>query len=342
MSIGTGQKPERAGATPQAGGGRTAPQAAGGKAAPPAGGNAAGQAGGGNAAGQVAGRTASQVQLPDTPSLYPAGLERIEVELLLEALHRHYGYDFRSYAYASLKRRLWKYAEAEGVTTISGLQDRVLHDPSAMERLLMSLSVNVTAMFRDPGFYRAFREKVVPLLRTYPFVRIWHAGCATGEEVYSMAILLQEEGLYDRTRIYATDINEVLLQKAREGIFPLDKMQEYTRNYQRAGGTHSFSGYYTAAYDGALFSPALRRNVVFAQHNLVTDRSFSEFNVILCRNVMIYFDRELQSRVHRLFYESLPVYGILALGSKESLRFSAVEDHYEELSEREKIYRKVS
>lgn len=325
MSIETGQKPERAGAVPQAGGARIAPPAAGGKAA------------------QVpSGRTAPQVQLPDTPSLYPAGLERIEIELLLEALHRHYGYDFRSYAYASLKRRLWKYAEAEGVTTISGLQDRVLHDPSAMERLLMSLSVNVTAMFRDPGFYRAFREKVVPLLRTYPFVRIWHAGCATGEEVYSMAILLQEEGLYDRTRIYATDINEVLLQKAREGIFPLEKMQEYTRNYQRAGGTHSFSGYYTAAYDGALFSPALRRNVVFAQHNLVTDRSFSEFNVILCRNVMIYFDRELQSRVHRLFYESLPVYGILALGSKESLRFSAVEAHYEELSEREKIYRKVS
>lgn len=325
MSMETGQKRERAGAAAQAGG-STGPQPAVGRPDP-------------QAAGE---RSGAQVQLPDTPSLYPAGLERIEIELLLEALHRHYGYDFRSYAYASLKRRLWKYAEAEGVTTISALQDRVLHDPAAMERLLMSLSVNVTAMFRDPGFYRAFRETVVPLLRTYPFVRIWHAGCATGEEVYSMAILLQEEGLYDRTRIYATDINEVLLQKAREGIFPLDKMQEYTRNYLSAGGTHSFSGYYTAAYDGALFSPALRRNVVFAQHNLVTDRSFSEFNVILCRNVMIYFDRELQSRVHQLFYDSLPVYGILALGSKESLRFSPVEDHYEELSEREKIYRKVS
>ena len=335
MSIETGEKTERASAASQDAGSRAVPQAAGAKPAPPV---ASGRA----APHDVGRKTASQVQLPDTPSLYPAGLERIEIELLLEALHRHYGYDFRSYAYASLKRRLWKYAEAEGVTTISGLQDRVLHDATAMERLLMSLSVNVTAMFRDPGFYRAFREKVIPLLRTYPFVRIWHAGCATGEEVYSMAILLQEEGLYDRTRIYATDINEVLLHKAREGIFPLDKMQEYTRNYLRAGGTHSFSGYYTAAYDGALFSPALRRNVVFAQHNLVTDRSFSEFNVILCRNVMIYFDRELQSRVHQLFYESLPVYGILALGSKESLRFSPVEDHYEELSEREKIYRKVS
>jgi chemotaxis protein methyltransferase CheR len=289
----------------------------------------------------TAGGQGQRVNLADTPPLYSSGLERIEIELLLEGIHRQYGYDFRSYAYASLKRRLWKYAEGEGVTTISGLQDRVLHDAGAMERLLMSLSVNVTSMFRDPGFYRAFRETVVPLLRTYPFVRIWHAGCATGEEVYSMAILLQEEGLYDRARIYATDINDVLLQHARAGIFPLDKMQEYTRNYQRAGGIHSFSGYYTAAYDGALFSPSLRRHIVFAQHNLVTDRSFSEFNVILCRNVMIYFNRELQNRVHQLFFDSLPVYGVLALGSKESLRFSTVEDSYEELDSREKIYRKV-
>jgi chemotaxis protein methyltransferase CheR len=292
--------------------------------------------------GSIAGQHGGRVDLPDTPPLYPPALERLEIELLLEGVHRHYGYDFRSYAYASLKRRLWKYIEGENLSTISGLQERVLHDTSAMERLLMSLSVNVTSMFRDPGFYRAFREQVVPLLRTYPFVRIWHAGCATGEEVYSMAILLQEEGLYDRARIYATDINDVLLQKARDGIFPLEKMQEYTQNYLRAGGTDSFSGYYTAAYDGALFAPSLRRNIVFAQHNLVTDRSFSEFNVILCRNVLIYFDRNLQNRVHQLFYDSLPMYGVLCLGSKESLRFSAVEDCYEELSVREKIYRKVS
>jgi chemotaxis protein methyltransferase CheR len=292
--------------------------------------------------GEAARRQPRQQTLADTPAQYPAALERIEIELLMEAVHRHYGYDFRSYAYASLKRRLWKYIVEEGLSTISGLQQRVLHDPGAMERLLMSLSVNVTSMFRDPGFYRAFREKVVPLLRTYPFVRIWHAGCATGEEVYSMAILLQEEELYDRARIYATDINESLLHTARTGIFPLEKMQEYTHNYLQAGGARSFSQYYTAAYDGALFSPALRRNVVFAQHNLVTDRSFSEFNVILCRNVMIYFDRELQNRVHQLFYDSLPTYGVLVLGSKESLRFSTVEDRYEELSAREKIYRKVS
>jgi chemotaxis protein methyltransferase CheR len=282
-----------------------------------------------------------RVPLPDAPAAYPPELERLEVELLLEGIFRHHGFDFRSYAYASLKRRLWKHMQAHGVSTISGLQQRVLHDRAAMDELLMDLSVSVTSMFRDPGFYAAFREQVVPLLRTYPFVRIWHAGCATGEEVYSMAILLQEEGLYERARLYATDINETLLHRARTGIYPLEKMQEFTQNYLRAGGTRSFSEYYTAAYDGALFTPALTRNVVFAQHNLVTDRSFSEFNVILCRNVMIYFDRALQARVHRLFYDSLPMYGVLALGSKESLRFSPVEDSYEELNAREKIFRKV-
>jgi chemotaxis protein methyltransferase CheR len=225
------------------------------------------------------------------------------------------------------------------VPTISELQNLVLHDPAAMERLLFDLSVTVSAMFRDPGFYRVFRQKVVPLLRTYPFIRLWHAGCS---EVYSMAILLEEEGLYDRARIYATDINEVVLSRAREGIYPLDRMQEYTQNYLKAGGTRSFSEYYTAKYDSALFSPALRRNVVFSQHNLVTDRSFAEFNVILCRNVMIYFDRELQERVHKLFYESLPVYGILALGNKESLRLSTYEANYEAVDVREKVYRRVS
>jgi chemotaxis protein methyltransferase CheR len=199
----------------------------------------------------------------------------------------------------------------------------------------------VTAMFRDPGFYRAFRDIAIPLLRTWPFIRIWHAGCSTGEEVYSMAILLSEEGLYERSRIYATDINDVVLQQAKAGIFPLNRMQEYTENYIRAGGKQSFSEYYTAKYDGALFSPSLTRNVVFSQHNLVTDRSFSEFNVIFCRNVLIYFDRELQDRVHALFYESLSMFGVLALGSKETLRFSKYEPCYEKLHAREKMYRKV-
>src|SRR3982751_7042023 len=221
---------------------------------------------------------------PDRQDFKP-DLERIEIELLLEGIFRQYGFDFRAYAYASIRRRLWKRIEEDGLSTISALQERVLHHPEMMEKLLLDLSINVTAMYRDPGFYVTFREHVVPLLRTYPFIRIWHAGCSTGEEVYSMAILLREEGLYDRARIYATDINEVVLQRAKEGIFPLERMQEYTDNYIKAGGTRSFSEYYTAMYDGALFSPALLKNVVFSQHNLVTDRSFSEFNAILCRNV---------------------------------------------------------
>ncbi|HEY0671402.1 MAG TPA: protein-glutamate O-methyltransferase CheR [Longimicrobiales bacterium] len=279
--------------------------------------------------------------LADTPATYARDLERIEVDLLLEGIYRHYGFDFRSYAFSSLKRRLWKRITAEGLHSVSELQDRVLHDPTMMEKLLLDLSINVSAMYRDPTFYKAFREKVVPVLRTYPFVRLWHAGCSTGEEVYSMAILLEEEGLYERSRIYATDINEVVLHTAKNGIYPVDKMQEYTQNYLRAGGTRSFSDYYIAKYDAAIFSSALTRNVVFSQHNLVTDRSFAEFNVILCRNVMIYFDRKLQDRVHRLFYESLVPLGFLGLGSKESLRFSHYEDCYEEIDARDKIYRRV-
>ena len=274
-------------------------------------------------------------------SPYDPELERVEIELLLEGIYRHYGFDFRSYAYASVRRRLWKRIEAEGLATVSALQARVLHEPQLMERLLLDLSINVTAMFRDPAFYKAFRDHVIPILRTYPFIRIWHAGCATGEEVYSMAILLQEEGLYNRCRIYATDINEVVLQKAKEGIFPLDRMQEYTENYIAAGGKRAFSDYYLAKYGGAIFDDSLTRNVVFSLHNLVTDRSFSEFNVILCRNVLIYFDKNLQARVHGLFYDSLAMFGVLALGSKESLRFSEYEDRYDQLNGPEKIYRKA-
>jgi chemotaxis protein methyltransferase CheR len=268
-------------------------------------------------------------------------LERIEIELLLEGIFRHYGFDFRAYAYASIRRRLWKRIEEEGLPSISALQERVLHEPEMMEKLLLDLSINVTAMFRDPSFYVTFREQVVPLLRTYPFIRVWHAGCSTGEEVYSMAIVLREEGLYDRSRIYATDINEVVLQRAKAGIFPLDRMQEYTDNYIRAGGKKSFSEYYTAKYGGALFDQSLTKNVVFSQHNLVTDRSFSEFNVILCRNVLIYFDKTLQSKVHSLFYDSLAIFGVLVLGSKETLRFMAYEDSYEQIAAPEKIFRKV-
>jgi chemotaxis protein methyltransferase CheR len=267
-------------------------------------------------------------------------LEALEIELLLEAMHRHYGYDFRSYAPSSLRRRLRKRLEAEHLTTFSALQDRILHDSNAMEGLLRDMSVNVTGMFRDPTFFLAFRQRVVPILRTYPFVRIWHAGCATGEEVHAMAILLEEEGLLERTRLYATDMNAEALEKARAGIFPIARMREYTASYQQAGGTRSFSDYYTASYGAALFHQRLRDKVLFAQHNLATDTSFSEFNVILCRNVLIYFDRSLKERTLGLFKESLSPLGFLCLGRRESLRFTVVETDFEELDAKERIFRR--
>jgi chemotaxis protein methyltransferase CheR len=270
-----------------------------------------------------------------------SALERMEIELLLEAVYRHYGHDFRSYAFSSLRRRLKKRLDGEGLPTYSALQARVLHDGEAMDRLLRDMSVSVTGMFRDPSFFLVLREKVVPILRTYPFVRIWHAGCATGEEVYALAVLLEEEGLYDRARIYATDISSDALEKAKAGIFPLARMREYTQNYLQAGGTRSFSEYYTASYEAALFDKPLRRNVLFAQHNLATDTSFSEFNLILCRNVMIYFDRSLKDRVFKLFEASLGSFGLLCLGRRESLRFTSAEHDYEEFDARERIYRRT-
>ena len=272
----------------------------------------------------------------------PRDLERVEIDLLLEGVYRHYGFDFRGYARGSIKRRLTRRMWGEGVKTISALQERILHDPAAMERLLLDLSINVTSMFRDPGFFKSVREKVIPLLRTYPFIRIWNAGCSTGEETYSLAILLKEEGLYDRTRIYATDINDIVLEKARSGAFPLDRMRDYTENYIKAGGSRAFSEYYTARDKQAHFSSALGENVVFAQHNLVSDRSFNDFHMIVCRNVLIYFDRELQSQVHGLFYKSLVNFGVLALGAKESVRFNPYETSYQELDADEKIFKKVS
>ena len=271
-----------------------------------------------------------------------AELEVLELELLLEAVFRRYGFDFREYAPASLKRRVWRSMNAEGLATVTQLQDRLLHDPACMERLLLDLSINVTAMFRDPSFYVAFRRHVVPTLRTYPFTRIWCAGCSTGEEVYSLAILLKEEGVYDRTRIYATDINEQVVEAARAGVFPLDKMQLYTQNYIKGGGTREFSEYYVAAYDGARFSRSLTENIVFAQHNLVSDHAFNEFNVIVCRNVMIYFGKALQDRVHELFYESLDTFGVLALGRKESVTFTSFADSYDVVDATERIYRKTA
>ena len=268
--------------------------------------------------------------------------ESIEIDLLLEAAYRRYGFDFRDYARASIKRRIWKRARAERVDTITRLTDLVLHSPACMERLLLDLSVHVTSMFRDPRFFQVFREKVVPVLRTYPFIRVWNAGCSTGEEVYSIAILMREEGLYDRCRIYATDMNEAVLQRAKEGIFPLRSTRDYTASYQKAGGRRSFSEYYTARYDSAILRPSLRDNVVFSQHNLVTDGSFNEFNAVLCRNVMIYFGKELQARVHGLLHESLGVFGYLGIGRRESLKFTPYEGCYEQVDAEEKIYRRVA
>lgn len=269
------------------------------------------------------------------------GIEAIEISLLLEAIVRRYGYDFRDYAPASLKRRIRRIQGEERLPTVSALQERVIHEEACMSRFLDGLSVDVSALFRDPSFYLAFRQKVVPELRSLPLIRIWHAGCAAGEEAFSMAILLHEEGLLDRARIYATDMNERLLAKGKEAIFPIKHMKEYTANYHRAGGRGQFSDYYTAKHEGAIMRDFLRGNTVWAVHNLVSDTSFNEFNVVLCRNVMIYFNRTLQDRVHRLIYDSLPDGGILGLGRGESLQFTAVEGRYATLDLAERLYRKT-
>jgi chemotaxis protein methyltransferase CheR len=267
-------------------------------------------------------------------------LEDIELDLLLEGIMRRYGLDFRGYARMSLRRRVWNMVHAQKLGTLSALQGKVLHDPSAMEELLQHLSVNTTTMFRDPSFFAAFREKVVPHLFSAPFVRIWHAGCSTGEEVYSLAILLTEAGLYERSRIYATDMNASVVEKAKSGIFPMEHMREYTANYLRAGGSSAFSDYYTANYDHAIFKASLRKNIVFAQHNLVSDGTFNEFNVILCRNVLIYFGTELQGRVYRLLHQSLRRFGVLALGRGETLRHTVIENEYDEIDMQERLYRR--
>jgi chemotaxis protein methyltransferase CheR len=277
----------------------------------------------------------------DRQPLRRRDVEAVELDLLAEGVYEAYGFDFRQYSRPSFRRRIWRRVELENLRSITGLLDRVLHDPAAMQRLLADLSVNVSAMFRDPAFFRVLRSMVVPLLRTYPFLRVWNAGCATGEETLSVAILLKEVGLYERTRIYATDMDEATLSKAKARTFPIAKMREYTANYIEAGGTRSFSEYYVADGDRVVFEPSLAENVVFAQHNLATDRSFNEFHVIMCRNVMIYFNRELQEHVHKLLYDSLTHFGVLGLGHRESLAFSGHREAYEELDESVRLYRKV-
>jgi chemotaxis protein methyltransferase CheR len=270
---------------------------------------------------------------------YEKQIQDIELNLLLEAIFQAYGYDFRDYALTTLKRRILSFTNEEKISSISALQHEILHNPAMMKKLLMVLSVSVTSMFRDPEFYRSFRHQIVPFLKTYPFIRIWNAGCSTGEETFSIAILLREEGIYDRCRIYATDFNDQVLSKAKVGLFPLSDMKQNSKNYIESGGRTAFSDYYDAKSDFAAFDLSIIRNVVFAQHNLATDASFNEFHVIFCRNVLIYFNRELQNRVHSMLHLSLCHFGFLCLGSRESLHFTPHEQEYRQLYD-QKIYQR--
>ncbi len=264
----------------------------------------------------------------------------LEISLLLEAIFQKYGYDFRQYSEAHIRRRVMNRMAMSGLSDISQMQSKVINDESFASELLQDLSITVTEMFRDPDFYRSLRENVLPLLKTYPFIKIWHAGCATGQEAYSMAIIMQEEGLYERTTLYATDFNPQALKRAKEGIFPNSLMKEYTSNYQSAGGKESFSSYYISDHDNVIMNQSLKKNIVWANHNLVTDSVFAEVHLILCRNVLIYFDKNLQNKVQKLFYNSLINGGILCLGSKESLRFTDLHEEYTELDKKQRIFKK--
>jgi len=265
-----------------------------------------------------------------------------EVNILLNDLLEQYGYDFTDYSFASVKRRLQRVFINDRFPSFAEFRYRVIKDSTYLTYLMEQITVNVTEMFRDPAFFQALRKQVLPVLATYPFIRIWHAGCSTGEEVYSMAILLQEMGLLHKSVIYATDINESVLEKARKGIFPLAFMQQYSQNYLQSGGQLDFSQYYAANYEYAKFSESLSEKIIFAAHNLVTDRSFNEFQLIICRNVLIYFNKELQDKVLHLFSESLEQLGFMALGAKETLRFTTVAPLFKPLALKEKIWRKIA
>lgn len=270
----------------------------------------------------------------------PDPIEDIEIQLLLEALYQRYHYDFRQYARASIKRRLAQACLQLGFKNLSALQESVLHDPAMLPRLLDFLTVQVSEMFRDPGYFKALREKVLPHLRTYPSLKVWIAGCSAGEELYSLAILFREEGLYERTLFYATDINPQALRAAEAGVYAVDRLQKFSENHQKSGGRSSLSDYYTADSRRAVFDKRLREQVVFSDHSLVTDQVFAEMQLISCRNVMIYFDRPLQDRAIGLFRDSLARKGFLGLGSKESLRLSAHAQSFAEFDREEKIYQR--
>lgn len=267
-------------------------------------------------------------------------LRDAELDLLLNDLMEVYGYDFSEYARASLKRRVNRLYSIDRFPSFAELRYRLRGDADYFRRFVEEVTVNVTEMFRDPAFYRALRTQVLNVLATYPLIRVWHAGCATGEEVYSMAILLKEAGLLHKSLLYATDLNPDALERARKGIYPLAHMKAHSENYVQSGGLQDFSQYYTARYDYATFQKELSSKMIFATHNLVSDRSFNEFQLILCRNVMIYFDKPLQERVLQLFHQSLEPLGFLCLGSKENLRFSAVAQHFTVWS-KEKIWRRT-
>lgn len=268
--------------------------------------------------------------------------EKIEIDLLIEAVKRYYGYDFSNYSKAHIKRRMSVFLSKHRYESISEMQHYVLHNPNIFEDFLNNFSINVTEMFRDPGFYKEFRETVIPILKTYPYLKIWIAGCATGEEVYSFAIMLKEEGLLERSTIYATDFNSKALQKAGKAIYSIDTIKSYTSNYQKSGGKSSFSDYYMANYNSVIINKSLKENIVFAEHNLVTDGVFTEANLIVCRNVLIYFDRDLQDKVLSLFNNSLIQGGYLALGTKETIQFSVINSKFSTVSKENKIYKKTS
>jgi len=264
-----------------------------------------------------------------------------ELQIFLGDLIDRYGYDFTGYSEASIRRRIERFLAMERIQDIQVLRSLVLTDAGYFSHLVEEMTVNVTEMLRDPVFYKVLREEIIPVLATYPFIRIWHAGCSTGEEVYSMAILLKEEGILQKSRLYATDINPGVIEKARNGIFPAGPMKKYSENYIQSGGKNDFSSYYTANYNLVKFDEQLTEKMIFATHNLVVDSSFNEFQLILCRNTLIYFDKNLQSRVLELFDRSLELLGFLALGTKETLRFSSIESKFRMTVPGQKIWRKV-
>ncbi|WP_159519958.1 CheR family methyltransferase [Sunxiuqinia indica] len=264
----------------------------------------------------------------------------IELNLLFEGIYQRYGYDFRNYSKAHIRRRVLSRLALSNLTTVTELLDKVLREPEFFKVFLDDLSINVTEMFRDPQFYQSFRENIVPKLKTYTFIKIWHAGCSTGEEVYSLAILLHEEGLLDRCQIYATDFNRKVLEIAKEGVYQKAEMEQFENNYIKSGGQHKLSDYYKSMYGSVILRKDLSKRIVFADHNLVTDSVFAEVNLIMCRNVLIYFEKQLQNKVLNLFHESLIPSGILCLGTKESIKFTSVDSKFEIVDPKQKIFKK--